>query len=72
MRIGFCVLINLPVNFEDILTFTSTRINDDIKFQKNLQLDDRLSNILGLYSIQLDQMRGFSLLSQTFQTTLAI
>jgi len=65
------MLIKGPVKFEDIPTFLTTRINIDIKFNKNLQFGGRLTVALKPYGVQLGQMKSLFLLLQAFQVTLA-
>ncbi len=57
--------------FEDILTFSSTRIGNDIELLKNLQFGGRLTQVPRADDVQKLQVRGLFLLPQTFWVTLA-
>jgi len=60
------VLIKHPTKFGGFPALTSTKVENDIKFNENLQLSSRLIGVLGVDSVQLKFMRGLFLLPQTF------
>jgi len=64
------VLIKRPKKFGGFPTPTSTRINNDIEFNENLQLGNGLTNVLGAYNVQLKCVKGLFFLPQTFQILL--